>query len=142
LLRSHTHTNALLAHPSPRPPPTPCAGSGKGGKSGKAAAAPGGGTRKSSSAKAGLTFPAARLKRFMKKLNVAPRISTTGSIYAAAVLEYLTAEILELAGNAARDMKRKRILPRAINLAIVADEELAKLLAKVTIAGGGVQPHM
>lgn len=32
--------------------------------------------------------------------------------------------------------------PRAINLAILADEELAKLLGRVTIAGGGVQPNI
>ena len=53
-----------------------------------------------------------------------------------AVLEYLAAEILELAGNAARDNKKTRIIPRHIQLAVRNDEELSKLLAGVTIASG------
>ncbi len=57
-------------------------------------------------------------------------------VYLAAVLEYLCAEILELAGNAARDNKKSRIVPRHITLAVKNDEELNKLLGNVTIASG------
>lgn len=57
-------------------------------------------------------------------------------VYLAAVLEYLCAEILELAGNAARDNKKSRIVPRHITLAVKNDEELNKLLGDVTIASG------
>jgi histone H2A len=60
----------------------------------------------------------------------------------ASVLEYLCAEILELAGNVAMDVKRKRITAQHIQLAVRGDEELSLLLTAVVIPGGGVLPHV
>ena len=97
---------------------------------------------KSRSARAGLQFPVGRLHRFLKNGNYGNRVGAGAPVYLAAVLEYLSAEVLELAGNAARDNKKSRIIPRHLQLAIRNDEELNKLLGKVTIAQGGVLPNI
>ena len=94
------------------------------------------------SAKAGLQFPVGRVARYMKNAKVATRVGAGAPVYLAAVLEYLTAEILELAGNACRDNKKHRIIPRHIQLAVRNDEELNKLMGGVTIAAGGVLPNV
>uniref|UniRef100_UPI00398EB5B8 histone H2A.J-like n=1 Tax=Pristiophorus japonicus TaxID=55135 RepID=UPI00398EB5B8 len=93
---------------------------------------------KSRSSRAGLQFPVGRVHRLLRKGNYADRVGAGAPVYMAAVLlEYLTAEILELAGN-----KKTRIIPRHLQLAIRNDEELNKLLGKVTIAQGGVLPNI
>ena len=50
--------------------------------------------------------------------------------------------MLELAGNAAKDNKKTRIIPRHILLAIKNDEELNRLMKDTTIADGGVLPNI
>ena len=113
-------------------------GKGKGGR-GKGKA---GGKSTTKSVKAGLQFPVGRIGRYLKKGKYATRLGAGAPVYLCAVLEYLCAEILELAGNAARDNKKTRIVPRHIQLAVRNDEELNKLLGSVTIASGGVLPNI
>ncbi|XP_013383980.1 core histone macro-H2A.1 isoform X1 [Lingula anatina] len=96
----------------------------------------------SRSAKAGVLFPVGRMHRYLRMGTHHQRIGAGAPVYMAAVIEYLTAEILELAGNAARDNKRGRVTPRHILLAIANDEELHQLLKHVTIASGGVLPRI
>uniref|UniRef100_A0A3P8Q7W2 Histone H2A n=1 Tax=Astatotilapia calliptera TaxID=8154 RepID=A0A3P8Q7W2_ASTCA len=66
----------------------------------------------SRSSRAGTTFPVGRIHRLLRKGNYAQRIGVGASVYMCSVLEYLCAELLELAGNASRDNKKSRIAPR------------------------------
>jgi histone H2A len=118
------------------------AGGGKTGGKGKGGRGADKKPSTSSSSKAGLQFPVGRIGRYLRLGKYATRMGAGAPVYLAAVLEYLTAEILELAGNAARDNKKTRIIPRHITLAVKNDEELNKLLGNVTIASGGVLPNI
>ncbi|XP_053307246.1 core histone macro-H2A.2 [Spea bombifrons] len=99
-------------------------------------------TKLSRSARAGVIFPVGRMMRYLRRGTHKYRIGMGAPVYMAAVIEYLAAEILELAGNAARDNKKGRITPRHILLAVANDEELNQLLRGVTIASGGVLPRI
>ena len=64
------------------------------------------------------------------------------AIYAAAVLEYLVAEILEVSGDVSVAHKKKRIIPRHLVLGIRNDEELSEICKQTVFAEGGVMPHI
>ena len=70
------------------------------------------------------------------------RIRPDSVVYLGAVMEYLIAEVLELAGNCARDMKMKTIMPRHVMMAVEMDDELKHIFDdfKVIMPGVGVVP--
>ena len=88
----------------------------------------------SNSSRCDLIFPVGRTTRYIKQGRYANQVGVGAGIFTAAVLEYLTVEILELAGNAADECKKKTIAPRHLQLAIRNDEELNKMMAVTTVA--------
>lgn len=96
----------------------------------------------SRSNRAGVTFPVGRIARYLKQGGFTSRVGAGAPVYMAAVLEYITAEVLELAGNAAKDNKKARIVPRYIQLAVRNDDELNTFFGNAVIASGGVLPNI
>ena len=100
------------------------------------------GKKNTLSKKAGLQFPVARIHSALKKGKYGEHINKMASVYLTAVIEYLVAEVLELAGGQAKDFNKNRITPRHIQLAVRSDPELNELLKDVTICNGGVCPNI
>lgn len=94
---------------------------------------------------AGLFFSVSLCERFLRSKGAsALRVGAGAPVYLAAVLEYLTAEILELAGNCTQDQRMTTIISRHIFLAVEADEELKAMISKsnIHLAGSGVLPYI
>ena len=105
-------------------------------------------TEKTRAGKAGLVFPPARVERvIMRKVSCVKRISEDAPIYLAAVLEYLCAELLELAGNVTKNNKAIRITTSHLSLAVELDSEIKKLMSNSHIHVGranivDINPHL
>ena len=98
--------------------------------------------RKTKSLKADLIFPVSRVEKYLRGANVANRIKGSAAVYLSAVLEYLTKEVVELSGLAAKDFNKNKIDPKFIQMAIKNDDELNKMLINVHIANAGNQPTL
>merc|ERR1712055_1009396 len=98
--------------------------------------------RGSKSKRACLVMPVAKVLAGLKKGRYAPRVRVDAAVYLAATLEYLVAEVLELAGNCSKYMKRKRIIPRHIQMTFLHDSELGELTKGAIVPEGGVKPHI
>ena len=87
----------------------------------------------STDVQAGLTFPVENIRRYLKKGRYAKHVGYSAAVYTAAVLQYIAAEVLELAGNAARESNTSVIHSRHVELVLRKDEDLAKLVDIVSV---------
>ncbi len=92
--------------------------------------------------RAGLVFPVGRLGGYLRNRNYCERVGATAAVAMAGILEYLTQEILELAGNKCEDDKRQRITPKHIQQAVRGDNEFNQILLNTTLSNGGVAPNI
>ena len=91
-------------------------------------------------------FSISKIAKFCKHGRFCDRIGAGAPVYVAAVLEYITAEVLELANVKCQEEKSKkakqRITPRHLMLAIKGDPELSGFFKDITIIGAGVVPNV
>lgn len=92
--------------------------------------------RTSRSCRAGLIFPVSRIERFLRRGDYAERIGSGASVYMAAVLQYLTYDIVDIAGNIAANDHKRRIAPRHLQETITCDSELQQLLGGIALPQG------
>lgn len=93
----------------------------------------------SRSVRAGLNFPVGRISRYLRKGRYATRVGVGAAVYLAAALEYLTAEMMDLAGKVSKSNRKKRIIPRHLLCAVRCDDELNRVFQeqKVMIPNAG-----
>ena len=89
--------------------------------------------RENQSALAGLTFPIPRVTKKIRQAFPKNRVGKYSSIFLTAVLEYITAEILEVAGNISLDESKKRITTDYIKKGINNDKELTNIFSRIGI---------
>ena len=94
----------------------------------------------SRSKRAKLVFSVSRVHNYLRKCN--RRVGSGAPVYLAAVVEYVVAEVLELAAREATKAKHVSINGQDINLALRTDKELNALFADATVSGGGVVPNI
>ena len=97
---------------------------------------------KSGHQRTGLMFPISRVHKLLRADRINKTIGKGSAVVLTAVLEYLTSEILELASQEAKNVGRKRVNARHIQLAICQDDELSKMLSGMIITQGGVKPNI
>ena len=92
--------------------------------------------KRSKSERAGILFPVSKIGRSLKKDGRVKRVGAASSVCLATVLEYVTAELLDLATRKCKKGGRKRVAPQDIVSAIRSDPELHRLLSGHVLAAG------
>ena len=77
----------------------------------------------------GLTFSVSAVRRRMRDGKYTEKLEIGAAIYMTAVLEYLTGDVMCLAGDAAKAKNKDRITPRDLQTAFRNSDELSQVLA-------------
>lgn len=96
--------------------------------------------RRTRTSRAGLVIPVGRAEAKLRVRVPHANVSPTAAVAVAAVVEYALAEVIELAGNAAKDDHRVRITCGNVRDAIHGDDELRPLLATIDLGEGFARP--
>ena len=101
------------------------------------------------STRAGIIFPVGRIGRYMRTKGMTQRVGKHAPIYMAAVMEYICAEVIEVAGQVCNDMRASsvarrhmRLIPRHVELAVRDDTDLARFFHNKTFFGAGTTPYI
>ena len=88
------------------------------------------------SKRCGLLWPIAKVNRHLRDIKTVKRVGGGAPVFLSAALEYVVAEILEIAGNQTLANKRKRVGPQDLSRAVRNDVELSRLLGNAGIFAG------
>ncbi|XP_004459354.1 histone H2A-Bbd type 2/3-like [Dasypus novemcinctus] len=89
---------------------------------------------RSRTSRAELSFSVSHVERLLREGHYAQRLSSSAPVYLAAILEYLTATILELAGNEARNSGMRRITPQLVDMAVHNNALLSGFFDTTTVS--------
>ncbi|XP_070459483.1 uncharacterized protein [Equus przewalskii] len=90
--------------------------------------------RRSRTARAQLLFSVSWVEHLLREGHYARRLSPSAPVFLAAVIQYLTAKVLELAGNEACKSGRRRITPELVDMAVHNNALLSGFFGATTIS--------
>lgn len=95
----------------------------------------------------GLHIPVSRVKKAMKKYtsDCSCRVSDSGAVYLASVVEYVIGEMIDVSSHLARDNKKARIVSRHIFLGVRNDRDLDRIFHNFIISSDvlpGIHPSL
>ncbi|XP_054428213.1 histone H2A-Bbd type 2/3 [Pteronotus mesoamericanus] len=85
-------------------------------------------------ARAELLFSVSHLECLLRERHYALRLNSSAPVFLAAVLQYLIATVLELAGNEAQRNGCRRITPQLVDMAIHNNALLSGFFGSTTIS--------
>ncbi|XP_015988925.1 histone H2A-Bbd type 2/3 [Rousettus aegyptiacus] len=89
---------------------------------------------RSRTARAELLFSVSHIERLLREGHYAQRLSSSAPVYLAAIIQYLTSKILELAGDEAQKTGRRCITPELVDMAVHNNALLSGFFGTTTIS--------